>query len=114
MDNITDREWTTAEERGRLIAETEPHARTARYDQETGLLLIELTNGATYAVPARHLQGLAEATDEQIAAVETDTFGYGLHWEELDADFTVGGLLAGRFGTARYMEDFRKRIRDAA
>lgn len=29
--------------------------------------------------------------------------GYGLHWETLDADFTVGGLLAGVFGTKAYM-----------
>jgi Protein of unknown function (DUF2442) len=114
MDDITDDQWDAANERGRVIAETEPHAKAARYERDTGLLVIELKNGATYAVPARHLQGFSEATDDQIAAVETDFSGYGLHWEELDADFTVGGLLAGRFGSAKYMEAFRKRMSIAA
>ncbi len=29
--------------------------------------------------------------------------GYGLHWEALDADLSVPGLLAGRFGTQAFM-----------
>lgn len=114
MVEVTNEEWAAAEERGRVVAETEPHARLARYDRETGLLVIELTNGATFAVPAKHLQGLQQATSEQLAAVEVGIGGYALHWEELDADFTVPGLLAGRFGTAAYMSQFRKRKQDAA
>ncbi|KPF62316.1 hypothetical protein IP88_15020 [alpha proteobacterium AAP81b] len=113
MASLTDEEIDAANERGRIVYETEPHARAAEYDRATGLLVIALTNGATYSVPARHLQGLTEATDDQIARVEILS-GYGLHWDELDADFTVGGLLAGRFGTAKYMAEFRKRLQQAA
>ena len=51
--------------------------------------------------------------DDQIAALHIGS-GYGLHWDDLDADFTIGGLLAGRFGTASYMEAFRERLRTAA
>ena len=29
--------------------------------------------------------------------------GYGLHWEVLDVDFRVSGLLAGVLGTKAYM-----------
>ncbi len=114
MVEMTDEDWAAAEERGRVVAETEPHARFARYDRDTGLIVVELTNGATFAVPAKHLQGLDQATSEQLAAVEIGPRGYGLHWEELDADFTVPGLLAGRFGTKAYMAKFRKRKQDAA
>lgn len=32
-----------------------------------------------------------------------DGEGYGLHWESLDVDFTVPGLLAGMFGTQSWM-----------
>jgi hypothetical protein len=42
---------------------------------------------------------------------ELSPAGFGLHWEELDLDFTVAGLLAGRFGTDRYM---RERFDDAS
>ncbi|MGB0913943.1 MAG: DUF2442 domain-containing protein [Phaeobacter italicus] len=61
--------------------------------------------------PSRHLcnkaprmaQGLETATDDELASVEILGAGYGLHWEVLDTDFTVGGLLAGVFGTKSYM-----------
>lgn len=113
MGNVTDAEIDAAIARGRILYETEPHARAARYERETGRLVIELTNGGVFSVPARYLQGFAEATDDQIARVDIGG-GYGLHWEELDADFTVGGLLAGRFGTDKYMAEFRKRMQKAA
>lgn len=29
--------------------------------------------------------------------------GFGLHWETLDVDYTVPGLMNGVFGTARWM-----------
>ncbi len=113
MADLTEEEFDAANERGRIVAENEPHARAAFFDRATGYLVIELTNGATYNVPARQLQGLEHASDDAIAAVEVGS-GYGLHWEELDADFTVGGLLMGRFGNDRYMEAFRNRHRRAA
>lgn len=113
MAELTDEEFDVATDRGRLVAETEPHARAASFDRMTGYLVIELTNGATYNVPARQLQGLEHASDEVIAAVEIGS-GFGLHWEDLDADFTVGGLLMGRFGNDRYMAEFRNRVRRAA
>lgn len=113
MADLTDAEIEAANERGRIVFETEPHARTARYDRATGLLVIELTNGAVYSLPARHIQELADATDDQIAELYIGS-GYGLHWDALDADYTVGGLLAGCFGNASYMKSFRKRLQDAA
>lgn len=113
MASLTDEEIEAADARGRIVRETEPHAREAYYERESGRLVIELVNGAIYSVPARHLQGLTDATDDQIARIDIGS-GYGLHWDELDADFTVGGLLAGRFGTAKYMAEFRKRVQQAA
>lgn len=113
MASLSDAEIDAANARGRIVSETEPHARAASYDRATGRLIIELTNGAVYSVPARYLQGLGEATDDQIARIDVDS-GYGLHWDELDADFTVGGLLAGRFGTAKHMAELRKRLQQAA
>lgn len=48
-------------------------------------------------------QGLETASDDELAAVEILAAGYGLHCEALDADLSVPGLLAGRFGTKAYM-----------
>jgi hypothetical protein len=30
--------------------------------------------------------------------------GYGLHWEKLDVDLSIPGLLAGLFGTKAFMD----------
>ena len=103
MADLTDEEYAAATERGRILGETEPHARTARYDKRSGMLVLELTNGASFTCPTHSLQGLESASPDQLAQVELSGLGFGLHWEELDADFTVGGLLAGRFGTRAHM-----------
>jgi hypothetical protein len=81
----------------------EPRAASARYDSRLDRIVVELTNGCTFAFPPRLAQGLDGASDEELSQVEVLGAGYGLHWEALDADFTVPGLLAGIFGTGAYM-----------
>jgi hypothetical protein len=92
-------------ERGRVAAETEPRARSAAYHAGTGRIAIELTNGCLFAFPAEKGQGLRGATPEQLAAVEVLPGGSGLHWEELDADLSVAGLVAGVFGSRAWMRE---------
>jgi hypothetical protein len=111
MADITDEELATATERGRIVFETQPHARSVRHDVRSGMTVVELYNGCTFAFPPRRLQGLETASDTDLADVEVIGRGYGLHWEALDADFTVGGLMAGRFGTPAFMERERARLR---
>ena len=103
MTNITDAEIAAARRRGEDLALAEPRAAAARYDAATGRVVIDLTNGCLFAFPARALQGLAQATDADLAAVEVTGGGHGLHWEALDADFTVPGLLMGLFGTRAWV-----------
>jgi hypothetical protein len=93
-----------AERRGERSIRTEPRARAARYDRKTGRVQVELTNGCSFAFPARKAQGLEQASDEALAHVEILGLGLGLHWEPLDVDLSVPGLLAGLFGTRAYMD----------
>ncbi|MEI7876189.1 MAG: DUF2442 domain-containing protein [Alphaproteobacteria bacterium] len=100
--------WSKAEidralARGRRRAATEPQASSARYDRRTGRVVVELTNGCSFVFPARSLQGMAGASDAELARIEIMGIGYGLHWPALDADFTVPGLLMGIFGTRAWM-----------
>jgi len=90
--------------RGTRAMSTEPRARAARYDRRTGRILVELTNGCSFAFPARQAQGLKRASDTALAQVEILGAGFGLHWENLDVDLSVPGLLAGLFGTKTYMD----------
>jgi Protein of unknown function (DUF2442) len=98
-----DREIDRALARGRRRALSEPRAARARYDRRTGRVVVDLTNGCSFAFPARSLQGLARASDAELAEVEILGSGHGLHWAALDADFTVPGLLMGVFGTRAWM-----------
>lgn len=103
-----ERGWSEAEidralAKGRRRAATEPQAARARYDRRTGRVLVELTNGCSFMFPARSLQGMARASDAELADIEIMGIGYGLHWPALDADFTVPGLLMGVFGTRAWM-----------
>jgi len=103
MTELSDQQIEAARRRGDELAAAEPRAVSARYDAGTGRVTVELTNGCIFAFPARALEGLEDAPDEALAEVEVLGSGYGLHWERLDADFTVPGLMMGLFGTRAWM-----------
>jgi hypothetical protein len=103
MAELTDAEIDAALYRGRLARTGEPRAAAARYDPGSERVVVDLTNGCTFAFPARLAQGLGSATGDELAAVEVLPGGYGLHWEALDVDLSLPGLMAGIFGTRAYM-----------
>jgi hypothetical protein len=114
MVELTEAEFAAAAERGRIADEIEPRAQSARYDRKSGRIVIDLTNGCTFAFPARLAQGLGAASDEELAEVQVLGEGYGLHWETLNEDHAVPALLAGIFGTKRYMAQLAGRSTSAA
>ncbi len=103
MVDLTDLEIDAALERGRVARAAEPRASSARFDPASGHIVVELTNGCIFAFPPRLAQGLEAASDIALAGVEILGAGYGLHWEALDVDLSVPGLLAGLFGTRAHM-----------
>jgi len=75
--------------------EIEPRAVEAWYEAERGLVMFKLKNGCVFGFPPSEdsYWGLNGASPAQLAEVEPVEDGYGLHWEELDADIAVPGLL---------------------
>jgi Protein of unknown function (DUF2442) len=69
-------------------------ASSVRCDDDT--LSVDLVDGRTLSVPLAWFPRLLRATPEQRAAVRISASGRGLHWEALDEDISVEGLLAGR------------------
>jgi hypothetical protein len=63
-----------------------------RFDEHT--MWVDLTDGRTLGVPLAWFPRLLHATPEQRARVELSRVG--LHWEEIDEDISIAGLLAGR------------------
>jgi hypothetical protein len=91
-----------AKRRGQRSMGTEPRARAVRYHRASGRIHVDLTNGCSFAFPARQAQGLETASDAELAEVEILGLGLGLHWERVD--LSVPGLLAGMFGTKAFMD----------
>jgi hypothetical protein len=85
----------------------EPRAESAYYDKSSDRIVINLKSGAIYSFPPVLAQGLAGASPEDLAEVEVTPSGDGLHWEKLDADFSVPALLAGVFGTEAWMAQIK-------
>jgi hypothetical protein len=69
-------------------------ATTVRFDDVT--MWVDLTDGRTVGVPLAWFPRLLHATPEQRTQCRIGATGVGLHWEDLDEDISVEGLLAGR------------------
>lgn len=78
---------TVSSERGMSISPT-----TVRFDEHT--MWVELADGRTIGVPLAWFPRLLRATPAERQQVELSRTG--LHWEALDEDISVAGLLAGR------------------
>jgi hypothetical protein len=100
-----ERQNRLATARGKRAIKNEIQARGAHFDRETARLVVDLKNGATLALPTQRIQGLRNAPGKLIAQVELGPRGASLHWEELDADFSVAGLLKGAFGSKAWMAE---------
>jgi hypothetical protein len=66
--------------------------KAVRFDEDT--LWVSLSDGRTIAAPLAWFPRLLEAAPDQRAMVELSKGG--LHWDVLDEDISVAGLLAGQ------------------
>lgn len=67
-------------------------AETVRF--EGASMVVDLADGRSLSVPLAWFPRLLAATPEQLRQVRISR--KGLHWDELDEDVSVAGLLAGR------------------
>jgi len=75
------------------ILETVAAAKRIWFDNEN--MWLELTDGRQLSVPLAYFPRLLHATPEQRQKYEMSGGGTGIHWEELDEDISVSGLLLG-------------------
>jgi hypothetical protein len=60
------------------------------------ILNVELSDGRSISVPLVWFPRLLHATPSERSAWRLIGRGEGIHWEDLDEDISVEGLLAGR------------------
>ena len=70
---------------------TSVKATSVRFDQDS--MWVDLSDGRVIGVPLAWFPRLLAATPEQRQQVRLSS--RGLHWEALDEDISVAGLLAG-------------------
>ena len=58
-------------------------------------LIVDLSDGRTITVPLAWYPRLMNATASELQNWRLIGKGYGIHWEELDEDISVEGLLLG-------------------
>lgn len=107
-DEEFERQDIEATRRGEQALKSEAQARRATYDRDSNHLVIELKNGVVFIIPCDLVQGLRGAHRDEIAEVELMPRGAALHWEKLDVDFSVGGLMRGIYGNEAWMESLQR------
>lgn len=103
-----DQQFNESIQRAKETDAKEARAEKASYDHTTGEVTIFLNNGCKFVFPANFIKELQSASPEDIAEIEVTPQGTALHWEKLDADYSVTGLLSNIFGTKTWMASLGK------
>jgi hypothetical protein len=69
-------------------------AESLRFDDHT--MWVDLADGRTIGIPLAWFPRLLHASAEQRQNYRISSSGHGLHWDEIDEDISVEGLLKGR------------------
>lgn len=86
----------------------ETHAPTAeRVMLSADTLSVDLSDGRTISVPLEWFPRLLHSTADERSKWRLIGKGHGIHWEDIDEDISVEGLLAGR-PSAETQASFRK------
>ena len=78
---------------------TSVRARKLAFDRDT--MWVELDDGRSLGVPLAWFPRLMRASAAQRENYRIGHSGNGLHWDELDEDISVEGLLMGRADETR-------------
>ncbi len=120
MPKLIDKKWvfTASEideqiERGKELYKKEikgrPVATHFRFDPETRLFSISASDGSRIDFPVSKIRELQNASDKEIESAYITKAGDAIHWDGLDAHYTVAGLAANIFGTQEWMSELGKK-----
>ncbi|HEY6327724.1 MAG TPA: DUF2442 domain-containing protein [Blastocatellia bacterium] len=104
-----DKEDAAALEAAAQSDKSELRAVSAKYDRRSNRIIVQLRNGASFMFPPELAQGLRGAAPKDLSRIEITPSGEGLRWPNLDADFSLPGLMMGVFGNKAWMSEFARR-----
>lgn len=102
MVELTTEQFEAAKARGEARLRG-PRAESAHYDAGRGRVIVRLTTGVEVGFAPREAEGLQDAKRDDLAVIEVDALGLGIHFPRLDADLYVPALLEGVLGSKGWM-----------
>lgn len=100
----TNAEIDAAIRNARIFERYDQRVARATYSSRTDRVVLRMLNGVTHSIPRKLLQGLADAEASQLSKIELLGRGTGLYWPALDVAHSVSGLLAGVYGSEKWMK----------
>lgn len=102
MADMTTEQFQDAQARGEARLRS-PLTESAHYDAGRGRIIVRLTTGVEVGFPPALAEGLEHATAADLAVIEVDAWGLGVHVPALNADLYVPALLQGVLGSEQWM-----------
>jgi hypothetical protein len=100
---VTRVEAAKATVRGALRRKREAYAIAAEFEPVCRQIMITFNTGGTATVPSDYIEGLFGADAAALANIQITPSGLGLHWPDLDVDINLPALMAGVFGSRKWM-----------
>ncbi len=105
MDKNFEKRYKRAVADAKRSDRLEPRAAKASYDSRNGRIVVDLTNGTTFIFPPALAERLSGASPTELRNLRITPSGDGLHWDDLDVDLSLTGLLIGIFGSKKWMSE---------
>jgi Protein of unknown function (DUF2442) len=102
-EEALDAQIAKAQQAAEVAELTEPRARSIAYDIQQDAIVIYLKTDVFIGIPRKFLQGLENATAEDLQDFWLTSNGDAVHWDKLNASFSIPGLVTGTFGTRQWM-----------
>lgn len=101
--DITEDTFEAASRRGATRQSQSPAAVKAWFDSESARVVIEFNSGLTLSMPSQAVEGLSQASAQDLSRIEISPSGMGIHFPDLDVDLYIPALLQGFLGTKQWM-----------
>lgn len=107
---FTEQEIEDQIERGkRLYKEPALAGTTYTFDADTRILSIQNSDGSRIDFSVNKIQELQDASTDEIQQGYITNAGDAIHWDNLDAHYTIAGLAAEIFGTREWMRELGRK-----
>lgn len=86
-----------------------PTGTSYHFDPQSRIISIRMNDGSRIDFSAQKIRELQQATSEQIEQGYITAAGDAIHWDHLQAHYTIAGLAAEIFGTRQWMRELGRK-----